>query len=64
MFKSLGGRVEVDVKGGTAVEVEMGDKGGAKSRLDVTRIRGQLRRLNERWGCCDPSTRFKATWWK
>jgi hypothetical protein len=60
MFEGLGGRIEVDVKGGTAVKVKMGDEGGAKSRLDTTRIRGQLRRFHKRWGCCNPSTRFKA----
>lgn len=45
MFERLGSRIEVDVKGGTAVQVKMGDEGGAKSRLDITRIRGQLRRF-------------------
>ncbi|KAI6761848.1 hypothetical protein HG531_002401 [Fusarium graminearum] len=61
MFERLGSGIEVDVKGGTAVKVKMGNEGGAKSRLDVTRIRGQLRRSNKRWGYYDPSTRFEAT---
>jgi hypothetical protein len=39
VLKGFSSRVEVDVKGGSAVEVEMCDKGGAKGRLDATRIR-------------------------
>jgi len=33
VLERLGGGIEVDVKGGAAVELEMGDEGGAKGGL-------------------------------
>lgn len=34
MLKGLGGWIEVDVKGGATVELQMGDEGGAKGGLE------------------------------
>lgn len=37
VFKRLGGRIEVDVEGGAAVELQMGNEGCAKGGLEEER---------------------------